>query len=136
MDGTNEKEIVGVYIIGKLNKKIYKCILADIADDEVIITDERIQHIQERHPNDYERYCAYIPEIIRNPDYILEASKTNTAVVLKEIEEQGEKFKLILRLKVGSDPRDYKNSIMSFWHIGETTWKKSLKNKKILYKRE
>ena len=51
-------------------------------------------------------------------------------------EENGEKYKLILRLKVGSDPIEYKNSIMSFWCIGETTWKKNLKNKKVLYRRE
>ncbi len=68
--------------------------------------------------------------------YIIEANKSNTAVILKEIEEQGEKFKLVLRLKVESDPAEYKNSIMTFWYIGDTTWRKSLKNKKILYKRE
>lgn len=136
MNEANEKEVIRIYAIGKLNKDIYKCIMDDIADEEVIITDERIRHIQERHPNDYERYYTYIPEIINNPDYILEANKPNTVEVLKEIEEQGEKFKLILRLKIENDPKDYKNSIMSFWHIGETTWRKNLKKKKILYKRE
>ena len=133
---TNDKEKVGVHIVGKIDKNIYKCITEDIVTDEVIITDERIQHIKERHPNDYERFYSYIPEIIENPDYIIEANKSNTAVILKEIEEQGEKFKLVLRLKVESDPAEYKNSVMTFWHIGDTTWRKSLKNKKILYKRE
>lgn len=66
--------------------------------------------------------------------YIIEANKENTAVILKEIEENGEKFKLILRMAVKTDPSNYKNSIISFWHIGEKTWKKTLKNKKILYK--
>lgn len=133
---TNDKEKVDVHIVGKFDKNIYKCITEDIVTDEVIITDERIQHIKERHPNDYERFYSYIPEIIENPDYIIEANKSNTAVILKEIEEQGEKFKLVLRLKVESDPAEYKNSVMTFWHIGDTTWRKSLKNKKILYKRE
>lgn len=104
--------------------------------DEVILTEERIQHIKERHPNDYERFCSYIPAIIKNPDYIIEANKSNTAVVLKEIEDRGEKFKLVLRIAVQSDPEGYKNSIITFWHIGDTTWNKTLKNKAILYKKE
>lgn len=136
LDKTSDKEEVDVHIVGKIDKNIYKCITEDIVTDEVIITDERIQHIRKRHPNDYERFYSYIPEIIENPDYIIEANKSNTAVILKEIEEQGEKFKLVLRLKVESDPVEYKNSVMTFWYIGDTTWRKSLKNKKILYKRE
>lgn len=130
------KEEIQVHSVGKIDKNIYKCITEDIVTDEVIITDERIGHIKERHPNDYERFCSYIPEIIAHPDYIIEANKPNTGVILKEIEEHGEKFKLVLRIKVEGDPDEYKNSIMTFWHIGETTWKKSLKNKKVLYKRE
>ncbi len=136
IESGNTKEAPNVHIIGKIDRDIYKCITEDILTDEVIITDERIGHIKERHPNDYERFCLYIPEIISHPDYIIEANKPNTGVILKEIEEHGEKFKLILRIKVEGDPKEYKNSIMTFWHIGETTWKKSLKNKKILYKRE
>lgn len=128
--------IIDVYTVGKIDRNIYKCITKDIVTDDVIITDERIQHIKERHPNNYECFCGYIPDIIKNPDYIIEANKPNTAVILKEIEDQGEKFKLVLRLKVKSDPAEYKNSIMTFWHIGDTTWRKSLKNKKILYKHE
>lgn len=128
MAGKEEKG-VEVHTIGRIDKNIYKCVTEDIVTDEVIITDERITHIKERHPNDYERFYSYIPEIIGNPDYIIEATKPNTAVILKEIEKQGEKFKLVLRLKVKNDPAEYKNSVMTFWHIGETTWRKSLKNK-------
>ncbi|MCX4339986.1 MAG: PBECR2 nuclease fold domain-containing protein [Lachnospiraceae bacterium] len=136
LNTAKEEKGIEVHTIGRIDKKIYKCVTEDIVTDEVIITDERIAHIQERHPNDYERFCSYIPEILENPDYIIETAKPYTAVILKEIENQGEKFKLVLRIKVKSDPAEYKNSIMTFWHIGETTWKKSLKNKKILYKRE
>lgn len=120
----------------KLDMEKYKCVADTIVTDEVIITEERIEHIRERHPSDYERYCAYIPEIIREPDYIIGANKASTAVVMREIEENGEKFKLILRLKVENDPADYKNSVISFWKIGDTTWRKLVKNKPVLYKRE
>ena len=136
MNSSSTKEDIQVHSVGKIDRDIYKCITKDIVTDEVIITDERIEHIKERHPNDYERFYSYIPEIISNPDYIIEANKPNTAVVLKEIEERGEKFKLVLRIKVQGDPEEYKNSIMTFWHKGETTWRKTLKNKTILYKKE
>ena len=125
-----------MHYVGKLDKNLYRCVTQDITTDEVILTDERIIHIKERHPNDYERFMGYMPEIIADPDYIIAANKANTAVILKEIEDAGEKFKLILRLKVKEDPVGYKNSVLSFWHIGDTTWKKSVKNKTILYKRE
>lgn len=68
-----------MYIIGTIEKKIYKCITDDIITDEVIITDERIKHIQERHPNDYERYYEYLQQVVEKPDYIVETKKPNTA---------------------------------------------------------
>lgn len=121
--------------VGKLDKRIYGCVTGDIVLEDVVITTERIQHIKSRHPTDYERFMSYIPIIISEPDFIIEANKSHTAVVLKEILANGEKFKLILRLKVESDPVEYKNSVLSFWRIGDTTWNKALRNKKILYKR-
>lgn len=126
----------GVQTVGHIDIEKYRCITDNITTDEVIITAERIQHIKERHPGDYERFIKYIAGILDNPDYILEANKPNTGVILKEIEEQSEKFKVILRVKAESDPAEYRNSILSFWRIGETTWDKNVKNKKILYKRE
>lgn len=122
--------------VGRIDIQKYSCAVSDIKRDEVIITDDRILHIQERHPHNYKRFCAHIPQIIADPDYIIKANKPNTAVVLKEIQDDGEKFKLILRLKVEGDPDEYKNSVMSFWLIGDTTWRKTIKNKKVFYKKE
>ena len=104
--------------LGNIDIQVLTKEFVKIQTDEIIVTNERISHIKERHPNDYERFCSYIPEMISNPDYIIEANKPNTGVILKEIEEHGEKFKLVLRIKVQGDPDDYKNSIMTFWHIG------------------
>ncbi|MGM9671787.1 MAG: PBECR2 nuclease fold domain-containing protein [Oscillospiraceae bacterium] len=127
---------MNVQLVGKINIATYRCVSAEIVTDEVVMTEERIEHIRKRHPNDYERFCTYIPRMIAEPDYIVQANKANTAVILKEIEENGEKFKLILRIKMQHDPADYRNSVLSFWRIGDTTWRKTLKNKKILYKAE
>ena len=131
-----KREAVAVYSIGKLNKDLYRCVTRDIATDEVILTDERIAHIQQRHPGDYERFAQYLFEIISDPDYILQANKPNTAFLLKQICDADERFELILRLKVCSDPAGYKNSVITFLRIEEKKWKKYIRNKTVLYKKE
>ncbi|MDO4864283.1 MAG: PBECR2 nuclease fold domain-containing protein [Ruminococcus sp.] len=125
-----------VHKVGNINLDIYKCITDDIQTDEVVITDSQIDHIKERHPNDYERFGMYFKEIVENPDYIIEANKPNTALILKEITENGEKFKTVLRLVTSTDNPEYKNSIITFMKIDEKDWKRILKNKKVLYKSE
>ena len=49
--------------IGKIDREIYQCVTKDIVTEDVIITDEQITHIKERHPKDYERYYAYFQEV-------------------------------------------------------------------------
>ena len=125
-----------VYNVGKIDIKKYSVITADIKTNEVIITDTQINHIKERHPNDLDLFYKYGSHIIENPDYMLEANKPNTAVVLKEIVDNDNRFQLILRLKTSDDPLEFKNSIITFMKIDEKRYKKYLKSKKILYKRE
>lgn len=102
----------------------------------IIITDTQIHHIKDRHPNDYERFSKYFSDIVSSPDYIIESNKVNTAVILKEIIDDGEKFQTVLRLITSKDPDGYKNSIITFLKIDEKRWKRYLRTKKILYKRE
>ncbi len=125
-----------VHYIGKINKEIYSCVTDDIITDEVIITDERIQHIKERHPNDFEQYSKYLVAAIESPDYILESDMPNTAFVLKEITDREKKVQLILRLVTSNDSADLKNSVITFLAIKEKKWNKYIRNKKILYKKE
>ena len=82
------------------------------------------------NPNGNEYIFA---EMIRDPDYILEANKPNTAIVLKKVELDGRKLKLILRLKTSADPAEYKTSIITFQHIRDKEWRRVIKNIKILY---
>lgn len=125
-----------VHRVGTINREIYKCITEDIITDEVIITDNQIQHIKYRHPNDYERFSEYFGEIVSNPDYIVETPKPNTALILKEIIIEKEQFKTVLRLVTSSDNREYKNSIITFMKIDEKEWNRLLRNKRVLYKKE
>ncbi len=125
-----------MYFVTRLDIEKYRCISNDIKTDEVIITDERIQHINERHLNDFENHSKYLKDMIDNPQYILADKSPNTAIILNEYVEDGHKFRLVLRLAVYNDPPDYKNSIITFLEIGERKFKKYLRNKKILYKAE
>lgn len=131
---TNNKVDSEVHYIGKIDKSIYKCVSDDIVSDEVIITNSQIEHIKQNHPNDYERFNSYFKEIVENPDFILEANKPNTALILKEITSENEKFKTILRLVTSADNPSYKNSIITFMKIDDKEWRRLIKNKKTLYK--
>lgn len=125
----------GVNFICKIDRSIYSCVSKDITTDEVIITEERIRHIKERHPNDYERYYSYIAQILRSPDYILE-DKVHTALILKEIKEDDKLFRLVLRLSTSIDNPEYKNSVLTFMETNRKKWEQNIRNKKVLYRRD
>lgn len=125
-----------MHIIGKINKNIYKCVTEDITTEEVIITDNQINHIKNRHPNDYENFSSYFSDILSDPYFILEENKHNTDFILKKITENDLTVQLILRLQTSQDPKGYKNSIITFLKIDIKTWNKYLRNKKILYRKD
>lgn len=125
-----------MYLVGKIDIEIYNCITKDITTDEVIITDKQIDHIKNRHPNDYELFNKYLEKIVEQPDYIIEANKPFTALILKEIQIDNKKFKTVVRLATSNDTPSYENSIITFMKIDDREWNRILKNKKILYKSE
>ncbi len=125
-----------MYNLGKLDKKIYRCITDDIATDDVIITDERMKHIKDRHPNDYEKYLGFLKECFQSPDYIIAGNKPNTAMALKEINVNGKHAKTIVRLLTSNDNPVYKNSIITFQTIRDKEWRRLLNNKQILYRKK
>ena len=129
-------EVHNVRYIGKIDKELYSCVTVDIKTEDVVITDAQIQHVKDRHPSDYERYFKYAEDILKNPDYILEANKPNTAFILKHIEDNGKNFEMILRLKTSNDPENYKNSVITFLMVEEKRYRRYLRTKKILYKSE
>ena len=132
----NMIRMVSENTVGRIDVEKYKVVTDKIQTDEVIITDERIEHIRERHPNDFELYSQYLKQIVEEPDYILEANKPNTAFLLKEFLEDDERFQLILRLAVEGDIPGYKNSIITFLKVEEKRYRRYLRTKKILYKSE
>ena len=57
--------------IGQLDKNKLGRYKDKIKTLDIIITNERIEHINKRHPGDYEKYIIYLSNCIKNPDYIL-----------------------------------------------------------------
>lgn len=133
---SDTKEVTDVHTVGKIDREIYKCITEEIVTDEVIITDERIQHIIERRGKEfYEKYGDKFINILQAPDFIFQ-DKQNTALVCKEFKVDNKYVNLALKLVVSTDNPDYKNSIITA--VGESTkrFKQRLRNNEPLYKRE
>lgn len=105
--------------IGKINLEIYKCITADIITEEVIITDNQMQHIRNRHPESYDKVLRNIQEAISAPDYIIRDNHVYTGLVIKRIETEEGVLQIVLRLCTSEDEHGYKNSVISCWEISE-----------------
>lgn len=117
--GESSVRTSSVRTIGKIDTKIYSVVSPNIRTDEVIITDERIAHIKERHPNDFERYSQYITRMLSSPQYIVEDHVTDTAVILQGFAEADEHFRLVLKLAVAESEEGKKNSVITFMKISE-----------------
>ena len=124
-----------MHTVGHIDIETYRCITDDITTDEVVLTPERIQHIKNHHPGHFELIEPFLKETLEAPQYILEDAP-NTGLILKEIEEDGINIKVVLRIHTSNDPNGFKNSIISAWHIRDKEYRRLIRNKKILYKRE
>ena len=118
--------------IGRINIKLLKD-LFDIKTDKLIITKERIEHINKRHANDYDLYGKYMLEIISNPDYILEdIENINTVLYLKNIQELN--LQMVIKIETQTDI-NRANTVITFWHMRKRSYNQIIKkNKKIFQK--
>ena len=123
-------------VICKIDRELYRVVEEDVVTDEVIITEHKILHSEEGHPGDFERIAEHIPRILQEPDYILRGNRPHTALVLKQIETPEFEAEVILRLKVSSDPKEYKNSIITMWKISKKRFQRLLRQGDTLYKKE
>lgn len=102
---------------------------------EVVITDERIQHIQERHPLDYELFELYGESAIFSPDLLIRDEKhKGTVFAIKQLPETN--LNVVVRLVLESDEPGFKNSVMTFYRIRSSNLAKLLKKNELLYKKE
>ena len=122
--------------IGELDKEKLGKYNDKLITNEVILTEERIKHIKEHHPGDYEKYGIYISEIIKEPDYILEDNKNiDTILYMKNIINNKTNIQIVIRLNTNKTDINKKNSILTLWKIKNSTYNQLLRNRKVIWKK-
>jgi len=77
--------------IGKVTKKIIKILgLKYIEEKPIFIGEANLLHMKDKHPKDFEKYGAYIEDIIKNPTYLAKNEKKKSIEFIKEYEIDGE----------------------------------------------
>lgn len=104
---------------------------------EVVLTDERIEHIREGHAEDYEAMRERIPEIIQYPSFILEDNRVqNTAMFIKHIETTNANVVVKLEIEDQKDDPELLSSVITMFRLGNRSLKRLLKKYPVLYKSE
>lgn len=121
--------------ICKLNTDFLEDEFGSIATDELIITDERDEHIKERHADDYTLFHQCVLDVIQIPDLVLKDSKNqNTVFYIKYIEETN--LNIVVRLSLETENNGKKNSVITSYRLGKKNLKRFKKNNKTLYNRD
>ncbi len=122
--------------IGKIDiEKYQKVTEKTILTDEVIITNNRIEHIIERRGlYFYNEYKKYFSEIVFNPDYIFKDVRENTALVSKRINHNGNNINIVIKLVVEGENTNYKNSIITVIKENEKRFAQRLRNNSPFYR--
>lgn len=101
----------------------------NVTNDEIILRNERIEHIKESH-SEVEKEIKNIPKILENPNYIYIDNKNENTIWISKIHDE-EKY-LKMTVKLITDKRSkFKNSIIQMQYIKEKKISKSIKNKRI-----
>ena len=121
--------------LGKINIKILEKEFEKIQTDEIIVTNERIDHIKERHPEDYNLFEKYGKESVSSPDLIIKDVKNKSTVfMIKKLPETN--LNVVVRVVLETDNSKWKNSVMTFYRIRERNLKKLIEKSGVLYKKE
>ena len=124
-------------IITVIERSLYATISESIISEPVIITDERVEHIRQRHPGDWEHYSAYVSDTITDPDFVLRDDHPDTAVCVRQVMVDGETRYLwtTLRLQTRKEERARENSVLTFQKINRKEYGRLSRSKKVVYKR-
>ena len=121
--------------LGKINTHLLEQEFGSLKTDEIIVTNERITHIKERHPEDYELFKKYGSDTVENPDEIIKDCKNkNTVFMIMKLENTN--LNVVSKLSLTSDTKNLKNSVMTFYRIRSKNLSKLERKNKLLYKKE
>ena len=121
--------------LGKINKGLLEKEFGKIQTDEIIITNERMGHIKQRHPEDYEFFEKFGIQSVTDPDLIIKDSKNEgTVFMIKKLSDTN--LNVVTRLVLETDKPGLKNSVMTFYRIRERNLNKMIEKNTLLYKKE
>lgn len=132
-DGSVKK--IELTVLGNLDPSPLISTFGHLQTTEVVVTDERITHIKERHPEDYLLFEQYGRESILSPDILIQDIKNvGTVFAVKKLPDTN--LNVVLRLVLDTDNPDFKNSVMTFYRIREKNLKKLMEKNPVLYIKE
>lgn len=132
-DGSVTK--IELTVLGNLDPSPLISTFGHLQTTEVVVTDERIAHIKERHPEDYLLFEQYGRESILSPDILIQDVKNvGTVFAVKRLPDTN--LNVVLRLVLDTDNPDFKNSVMTFYRIREKNLKKLMQKNPVLYIKE
>ena len=124
-----------ITVFGKINRVPLEAEFGKLQTDDIIITSERIAHIKQRHPEDYDFFEMFGIESVTNPDFIIKDLKnTGTVFMVKRLPNTN--LNVVIRLALGIDQNGLKNSVMTFYRIRERNLRKLIGKNVLLYKKE
>ena len=125
----------GVKFLCELNCSFVGSDFGRLNTYEVVLTEERAEHIRTRHPEDYKLFERYGVQTITDPDLVLRDEKNpNTVLMFRRISETN--LNTVIRLSVsGEDDVNIKNSVMTFYRVRDKNLKKLEIKNKTVYKR-
>lgn len=130
-----DKDMPLIRQLGKLNRGILEHEFGKIQTDEIIVTEERLEHIKERHIEDFTLFEEYCTDVVENPDYIIKDMKNEgTVFMVKKLSDTN--LNVIIRLVLSTDKEGLKNSVMTFYRIRERNLNKLIDKNILLYKAE
>ena len=128
-------DMTEMILLGKINTENLEAEFGKIISDEIIVTFERINHIKERHPEDYTLFEQFGKRTVENPDIIINDKKNvGTVFMIKKLENTN--LNVVVRVVLETDNQKYKNSVMTFYRIRERNLKKLMEKNGIVYKKE
>ena len=126
---------MGILLLGEIESSLLQGYFGELRTKEVVVTEERMEHIRERHPEDVELFVLYGKEVVLKPDILLVDEKhIGTVFAIKRLPETN--LNVVIRLVMETDRPDRKNSVMTFYRIRERNLKKLMEKNRLLYSRE
>ncbi len=128
-------EMAEIIKLGTIDTQPLEKEFGKLKTNEIIVTNERIDHIKSHHPEDYALFEQFGVSTVEHPDIIIKDEKNeNTVFMVKKLENTN--LNVVAKLIIDTDESSYKNSVMTFYRIRNSNLKKLEKKYKTLYKRE